>query len=181
MRSQLEWLQAVKSGDPARIKQAQINIAHRRAGLKTPSGAGAAGAAAGLGMGQTPGATGRPGTGAWGVTPGTNLLMRTPAMTPLVASGDGGAPDATPGGGPGPAATAAAALAAATGAPARAPPMGLDSYLSQFTSEDNASFAKVVAEEQKRKRAKVSRLHNCRKQTRVSVSPQGLATCTTAR
>eukprot|EP00775_Hariotina_reticulata_P010851 gene10851-11005_t len=36
LQNQLEWLQAVQSGDPAQIKRAQLNIAQRRAGLRTP-------------------------------------------------------------------------------------------------------------------------------------------------
>lgn len=35
-QSKLEWMDAVQSGDPARIRQAQLNIAQRRAGLRTP-------------------------------------------------------------------------------------------------------------------------------------------------
>jgi hypothetical protein len=38
----------------------------------------------------------------------------------------------------------------------RAPPMTLDSYLAQHTSEDNASFSKIVCEEQEKKKVKVS-------------------------
>ena len=37
MKSQIEWMTAIRSGDESRIAQAQINIAARRAGLKTPS------------------------------------------------------------------------------------------------------------------------------------------------
>lgn len=35
-QSKLEWIEAVRSGDPARIRQAQRNVAQRRAGLRTP-------------------------------------------------------------------------------------------------------------------------------------------------
>jgi hypothetical protein len=155
MKSQLEWMQALRSGDRERIRQAQISIAHRRAGLKTPmlGGGGGAfrqpGATPDGGLGDTP--SGRPGTSGWS-TPGTApRTLSTPAMTPLAH-----APDATPSGA---AAAAAAACPAAAlcagGAQLRAPPMGLDSYLAQHTSEDNASFSKVVGEEQKKKRIKV--------------------------
>ena len=168
MKSQLEWLQAIKSGDPARIKQAQISIAHRRAGLRTPNHASGgdptASARRGL-LDETPSAaslmgatpSGRPGTSGW-MTPGTNVrgALQTPAMTPLMHSGD-----ATPGGmasgsadmlatGP----SSSALLGASSDL--RAPPMNLDNYLAQHTSEDNASFSKVVGEEQQKKRIKVS-------------------------
>mmetsp|Transcript_18021 Transcript_18021/g.38736 ORF Transcript_18021/g.38736 Transcript_18021/m.38736 type:complete len:521 (-) Transcript_18021:634-2196(-) len=150
VKSTLEWLQAVKSGDPELIRQAQINIAHRRAGLKTPltgSGAGATAFSATPLVGDTPLA--RPGTGVW-ATP-ANHRLSTPAMTPVV-----GGPDATPMLGASAAAGAAAALSAATGAEQRAPNIGLDAFLATYTSEDNASFGRIINEEQKKKRAKVS-------------------------
>ena len=154
MKSQLEWMQAVKSGDPARIRQAQLNIAHRRAGLRTPSGAGAGAGATPMGqhqLGDTP--CGRPGTSGWS-TPGTNLRvsMHTPAMTPLAH-----APDATPSGVAAPL-SSAAPFSSEASAQLRAPAMGLDNYLAQHTSEDNASFSKVVGEEQQKKRLKVRAL-----------------------
>ncbi len=66
-------VQAVQAGDPELMRQAQLNIAQRRMGIKTPVGA-------------TPGTMGVPGTSilrsalpratpgatpAWGATPGT--------------------------------------------------------------------------------------------------------------
>jgi protein DGCR14 len=126
MQNQLEWLEAIQSGDPAQIKRAQQSIALRRAGLvaNLPSGT-------------------RAGTSVHG----TRSILRTPAMTPL-------APElATP-------STAAAVAqqqqhASAAAAP-RAPAMGLDSFLSKFTGEDNASFEQLQEASLARKRAKVS-------------------------
>lgn len=66
LQNQLEWLHASQSGDPSRIRQAQVNIARRRAGLATPL----------VGGDQTP---------AFMPTPGTSVF-RTPAMTPLQAA-----------------------------------------------------------------------------------------------
>ena len=174
MKSQLEWLQAVKSGDPARIKRAQINIAHRRAGLRTPVlSAGASRDAFGdpnlnvesetpsvaTMMGQTP--SGRPGTSGW-MTPGTHLrVLQTPEMTPMMHAGD-----ATPSASgvaarsglvDGLGGSSVGVISGSSSSDLRAPPMGLDSYLALHTSEDNASFSKVVAEEQQRKRMKVGR------------------------
>ncbi|KAG1677253.1 hypothetical protein FOA52_013452 [Chlamydomonas sp. UWO 241] len=206
MRSQLEWLQAVKSGDPARIRQAQINIAHRRVGLSTPlHGSTPAGTPRHTGMtgtpgGATPGTLGdatpsRPGASGtgWdtptplasgrggGDTPAANAAaaaaallsaaaLRTPAMSPLVhghGGGGGDTPGGCHGGGggapfdpvPGGTAAAAAALAAATGATARAPHVSLDAYLAAATSEDNASFARIVATDNACKRARVREAH----------------------
>eukprot|EP00798_Chlamydomonas_sp_ICE-L_P016799 gene16799-23077_t len=151
MRSTLEWLDAVKSGDPTRIRQAQINIAHRRAGMRTPStpqfsrrGGLTAGATPALG--RTP--MGRPGTESW-ATPGTNL-MGTPTMTPVHE--DGGMTPATFGGEPIPGPSVVAGVEAEP----RAPSMGLDKFLSNYTSEDNASFHRIVEEHEIKKRARYS-------------------------
>lgn len=38
LENELEWLEAIRTKDPATIRQAQSNIAQRRAGLKTPMG-----------------------------------------------------------------------------------------------------------------------------------------------
>lgn len=61
MQNQLEWMEAVNSGDPALIRQAKLNISRRRAGLKTP------------GTGQHVS-----GTPSQASTP----LLATPSMTP---------------------------------------------------------------------------------------------------
>lgn len=128
LQNQLDWLQAVQSGDPALIKRAQLNIARRRAGLRTPVAHDADGA---------------PNTSS--ITPGTGML-RTPAMTPAVALAGGATPAAgrTPAG----AAAAAAALqeqgmdpvSAQQQVGARAPGMSLDQFLTAYDGEDNASF-----------------------------------------
>jgi len=148
LHNQLEWAQAVNSGDPALIRAAQVNIARRRAGLKTPAMATGVHQA---GLGQTPG------TGAWGATPGTTLL-RTPAMTPLAAAA-GATPAvhgvATPGPGSA-AAVAAVAASALTGGELRAPPVTLDTFLAAHTSEDNASFARLQDRQGERKRQRLA-------------------------
>jgi protein DGCR14 len=143
LQNQLEWLQAVQSGDPALIKRAQLNIARRRAGLRTPV--------------VHDGAIGAPSTAA--ITPGTGLL-RTPAMTPAVGLGG-----ATPAAGRTPAGAAAAAalqeqgmdpVSAQQQVGARAPGMGLDQFFSSYEGEDNASFQVLHEQTLARKRAKVT-------------------------
>lgn len=63
-------LQAVRSGNPSQLQQAQLNIAQRRAGIRTPVGATPAGfGTPGASLLRTPGL---------GVTP----LAGTPSMTP---------------------------------------------------------------------------------------------------
>ena len=148
------------TGDPSTIRRAQINIARRRAGLKTPL------------PGETPHHQGGVTGARFTATPGTALF--TPAMTPLGrpatgAVGDAAASGATPsaggtavvtavadgGGAPLPTnAEAAAALAAAGAAGARAPKMSLDAFLAHFTGEDNASFEALQEAAVARKRAR---------------------------
>lgn len=142
LQNQLEWLQAVQSGDPALIKRAQLNIARRRAGLRTP---------------VAHDADGTPSSSA--ATPGTALL-RTPAMTPAA----GAAGSATPAAGRTPAGAAAAAALQEQGVDpvsaqqqvgARAPGMGLDQFFAAYEGEDNASFQVLHEHTLARKRAKV--------------------------
>lgn len=62
--------QAVRSGDPSQLQQAQLNIAQRRAGIRTPVGATPAGfGTPGASLLRTPGL---------GMTP----MAGTPSMTP---------------------------------------------------------------------------------------------------
>lgn len=70
-------LQAVRSGDPSQLQQAQLNIAQRRAGIRTPVGA----TPAGFG---TPGASllRTPGLGA-------SPMAGTPSMTPRLGLNTG--------------------------------------------------------------------------------------------
>jgi protein DGCR14 len=143
LQNQLEWLQAVQSGDPAQIKRAQLNIARRRAGLRTP---------------LAHDGTAAPGTAA--LTPGTGLL-RTPAMTPAVGAAAlqaSATPARTPAG-----AAAAAALqqqgldpvSAQQAVGAKAPSLGLDQFFSAYQGEDNASFQEIQKKSIERKRAKM--------------------------
>ncbi len=149
----MEWLTAVRSGDPLAIKRAQLNIAARRAGLRTPN----------RGGGGCPTATPRATTGRAFTGATTQLRnLATPAMTPFEAvegfSGEGFSGSATP-------LAAAAAAAAAGGAGGssgsvggvpRAPTMGLDAFLGRYTGEDNASFAVIQEAANARKRARVA-------------------------
>ncbi|GBF97554.1 hypothetical protein Rsub_10155 [Raphidocelis subcapitata] len=136
LQNKLEWLDAVQSGDPAAIRRAQLNIARRRAGLKTP----------------LPGETPAPGGGGGGFTATPGTAARTPAMTPLPRPPTGAATPAPAGGGGADGPGGALEAAAATGA--RAPKMSLDAFLSRYTGEDNASFEALLEDHNARKRAR---------------------------
>ena len=127
LENKLEWLQAVRTGDPENMRQAQMNIAQRRAGMKTPLGA----------------------TPAHLATPGASMLWApirqgTPAMTPGAAT-----PGQTPGAYPSDSQQAGASLATDQSTPS----LSLDKFFKHHNSEDNASFSVIREGEAKRRRA----------------------------
>lgn len=144
-------VQALRSRDPEILRQAQQNIAARRAGLRTPIGATP-------GFFETPGASilrGLPGGG--------GSSFATPASTPILERGP---VEGLARGQQDPLGQIHRNGAGAEGWPAGrdagneggdhvrpAPPMSLDSFLARHTSEDNASFAELLAAMNARRRA----------------------------
>lgn len=121
LQNKLEWLQAVRSGDPERIRQAQISIAARRARMQQTPGSGASGLRAGI--------VGTP-LGAGGHTPGGGA---TPMVFPRQPRSS-----ATPG-----ALSAGEEVEGLLPEPA-VPAMSLDEFCAAHTGEDNAAFGEIV-------------------------------------
>lgn len=141
-------LQALRSRDPAALRQAQVNIAARRAGIRTPIGA-------------TPGSFETPGASLLRAPHGATAEPPTPAMTPLMGRYGG----AVPGRGDGRDSNAGPPDATQQ-LPAPAPPMTLDRFLSKHTSEDNASFAELLQDMNDRRKQAQPWLHATHQQVR---------------
>ena len=149
LQSRLEWLRAVRSGDPSALRRAQANAAARRAGLRTPGpGADASLRGGGEGWAETPPSVTGSEVGGW--TPVSRASSHAPggaAATPPAGAGGGGTGGREPTWG-------AESVAGDDGDPSeralqwqqqlRAPPVSLDDFLAGHTSEDNASFAAAM-------------------------------------
>lgn len=139
--------QALRTRDPAALRQAQVNIAARRAGIRTPIGA-------------TPGAFETPGASLLRAPHGLNAEPATPALTPLMGRYGG----ALPGRGDGRDSNVEPNSAALLSAAAAAAPMTLDRFLSKHTSEDNASFAELLQDMNERRKRAAPWLHRSHQQ-----------------
>ncbi len=128
--------QALRTRDPAALRQAQANIAARRAGIRTPIGA-------------TPGSFETPGASLLRAPHGlTATPSQTPALTPLMGRYGGAIPgrgEPRDGGD--------------AQAPADTPVMTLDRFLAAHTSEDNASFAELLEDMNARRKQAAPWLH----------------------
>ena len=146
-------IQALRTRDPAALRQAQVNIAARRAGIRTPIGA-------------TPGAFETPGASLLRAPHGATAEPPTPAMTPLMGRYGG----AIPGRGDGRDSNAGPPDSAQQ-LPALAPPMTLDRFLSKHTSEDNASFAELLQDMNDRRKQAQPWLHAAHQQVLLMKLP----------
>ncbi|XP_008796613.1 splicing factor ESS-2 homolog [Phoenix dactylifera] len=141
LRDRLDWLEAVRSGDPVLIRDVQLKILERRAaaaGGKTPSAAPDATATGNHSRTRTPGSTFFPAASA---TPfGSD---QTPAVPPATA--DQAASDD-------PAADVDVSLT-------------LDEFFRRYTSEDNDSFSKIMEKVKRKKRERYAYLLEGEKET----------------
>ena len=156
LQSRLEWLRAVRSGDPAALRQAQANAAARRAGLRTPGPESFRGDDQGRFRAETP-LLSEGGGGWW--TPVSRASSHTAAASsPGGASAIAAATPVVVGGAFRRESTWGAESVAGDGddesnagdfsqrqaihqqQQLRAPPVSLDAFLAGHTSEDNASF-----------------------------------------
>lgn len=139
LRDRLDWLEAIRSGDPVVIRDTQLKILERRAkaaALKTPSANPDATATTGHGQSQTPGST----------------FFAFPSATPL---GSDKTPSLRP--------QDAAATSGDEGGPSEDGPLvdtslSLDEFFRKYTSEDNDSFSKIIEKVNRRKREKYAHL-----------------------
>ncbi|KAK9906415.1 hypothetical protein WJX75_001485 [Coccomyxa subellipsoidea] len=125
LQNKLEWLQAMRSRDPELLRQAQLNIAQRRAGMRTPVGASPATFA-------TPGLTSLR-------VPAS--LLRTPAAAQTPRA-DGVLPSGR---------EPAVEINASSEAAQAVAGISLDRFMSRHTSEDNASFNEIIDASNKRR------------------------------
>ncbi|KAG6506466.1 splicing factor ESS-2 homolog [Zingiber officinale] len=130
LRDRLDWLEAVRSGDPVLIRDAQLKILERRAAAA--GGSGAATASARRSRTRTPGSSFFPSFSAtpFGSTPSTHHASGDPAAQT--------APDD-------PLADIDTSLS-------------LDDFLRRYTSEDNESFSKILEKVNRKKREKYAHL-----------------------
>ncbi|XP_042393021.1 splicing factor ESS-2 homolog [Zingiber officinale] len=130
LRDRLDWLEAVRSGDPVLIRDAQLKILERRAAAA--GGPGAATASARRSRTRTPGSSLFPSFSAtpFGSTPSARHASSDPAAQT--------APDD-------PLADIDTSLS-------------LDDFLRRYTSEDNESFSKILEKVNRKRREKYAHL-----------------------
>lgn len=137
LRDRLDWLEAVRSGDPVLIRDAQLKILERRAAAGEP---GAATASARRSRTRTPGSSFFPSS----ATP----FGSTPSIPPMGNGTSGPATHDDP-------------LADVDTS------LSLDEFLGRYTSEDNESFSKIMEKVNRKKKEKYAHLLEGDKETPI--------------
>lgn len=131
LQNRLEWLEAVRSGDPAVIREAQINILGRRRQQKEPE-KGADGFARLASEFSTPNSIVSPSLSSIRASPASSQTFTDVGAQTLVAS------------------------SSTDGTSSIDTSVSLDKFFGRYTSEDNASFSAVLDRVNRRKREKYS-------------------------
>lgn len=133
LRDRLDWLEAIKTGDPVVIREAQLKILERRAGTKVTNSHTTGNTSARTTTSHTPGST-----FVRNFTPFDEFDLKTPKTprftVPEAKEGnsEGGAVDTS---------------------------LGLDQFLGRYTSEDNHSFSKVIEKVNKKRKERFGYLN----------------------
>ncbi|CAL1356252.1 unnamed protein product [Linum trigynum] len=129
LRDRLDWLEAVKTGDPMQIRDAQLKIIERRG--KKAGNPGSDSTLRGPSRTRTPGSTFMR-----NFTPLDEFDVTTPSVLNANLSGEAGENE-----------------------PADVDEsLGLDEFLRRYTSEDNDSFAKILTKVNKKRKEKYAHL-----------------------
>lgn len=143
LRDRLDWLEAVRSGDPVIIRDAQLKIMERRSGL------GASAAAGGRVSSVAPDATASTRAGSQMRTPASNFRSFSSSATPFGFDGTPSLAGHLPG---------STRDAAAEGGESVDTSLSLDDFFTRYTSEDNESFSEILEKVNLKKREKVAHL-----------------------
>ncbi|CAN1121166.1 Splicing factor ESS-2 homolog [Linum perenne] len=130
LRDRLDWLEAVKTGDPMQIRDAQLKIIERRGKRALGSDA----SIRGRSQTRTPGSTFMR-----SFTPLDEFDNRSPSVFDGDLAGNGG-------------------QASGNDAVDVDESLGLDAFLRRYTSEDNDSFAKILTKVNKKRKEKYGHL-----------------------
>lgn len=132
LRDRLDWLEAIKTGDPVQIRDAQLKIMERRGGKKVTSTSNTLDSSR---ISATPGST-----FVRNFTPLDEFDGKTP-ITPGFSGAEGGGSDGGAGGGVN-------------------TKLGLDQFLRRYTSEDNHSFSKILEKVNRKRKERFGFLNN---------------------
>lgn len=146
LHDRLDWLEAVRSGDPLQIRDAQLKIIERRRGRVSQDRALVTPASSVVDPFGTPASLVAPSP-----APSSVRSMRSPSQHPLSLDPLGDSDNELP----------------------VDTSMSLDAFLKRHTSEDNESFSKIIDKMNKKTREKYRYLHDAESQPEQSIAEEG--------